>query len=578
MNANTLKPARRETIFQSLIVFFIFLSIDVIVFRDWLQMLYPLGDEFSLIVESRQVTSQWLFDGYSHYFTVYPEFFEPFTNFIRPVANGVYWLFSPWTAAHYRLQLILVNYGVHAAIAATCYFLGVTLENSKKYSFGLALVAFLAPAFWASEMPIFPSFALDGLAALFCLVGTYLLVTRFHWVGLIFFILAVFTKETALPIVAAVFVYSLLVRRVYLGVSALLILSLWAGVRFIAFGKFIGGTYSLNGIGGFLGLASRFYAFFLMPVGYTTAADIKAFVFERVFSGSLLFCVINSIFWILFLLLVKRLCPPGFSTSNFIMKLRIVEKISPRMHFWVLSLLGVVGSAVFFITIVGGGEARFTYVFLVCLLGVLSSAFPQIRERGYILFLLVGAFSVVGLLSISKLTETKNMYAMYYDASRALVNKLRAIGTQDRRVVVVNDPIGGFSKQNNIAKFAGMPGELIRGSSIRLDECRMEDVRSISTTLENISLNDKILKIDIPTCAKFEFEGANPKLVLANLEGSHLKRNNYTSYLVPEIRLGRTKVAGIEYVEDFGKTMTIRIKDSAVLYFDFGTKEWVYLP
>jgi hypothetical protein len=211
-------------------------------------------------------------------------------------------------------------------------------------------------------------------------------------------------------------------------------------------------------------------------------------------------------------------------------------------------------------------------------LGVLSSALPQIRERKYILFLLIGSFSVVGLLSISKPTTTKNMYAMQYDASRALVNKLRAIGTQDRRVVVVNDFVGGFSKQNNIAKFAGMPGELIRGSSIRLDECRMEDVRSISTKLENISLNDKILKIDIPTCAKFEFEGANPKLVLSNLEGSYLKRNNYTSYLVPELRLGRTKVAGIEYVEDFGRTMTVRIRDSAVIYFDFSVSEWVYLP
>jgi hypothetical protein len=220
LNTNILKSTRWEIFFQTLLLFFIFLSIDVIVFRDWLQMLYPLGDEFSLIVESRQVTLQWLFDGYSHYFKVYPEFFEPFTNFIRPVANGVYWLFSPWTDANYRLQLVLVNYGVHAAIAATCYFLGVTLENSKKYSFGLALLAFLAPAFWASLMPIFPSFALDGLAAFFCLLGTYLLVTRFHWVGFVFLILAVFTKETALPIVAAVIIYSMLVRRAYFGVSA----------------------------------------------------------------------------------------------------------------------------------------------------------------------------------------------------------------------------------------------------------------------------------------------------------------------------------------------------------------------
>ncbi len=209
---------------------------------------------------------------------------------------------------------------------------------------------------------------------------------------------------------------------------------------------------------------------------------------------------------------------------------------------------------------------------------MLASALPKITERKYILVLLIVSFSVVGFFSISKLSVTRDMYALQYDASRSLVDKLRTITNQGRRLVVVNDFVGGFSKQNNIAKFAGMPGEFIRGSSIRLDECRREDVRNISIILEKISSSDKIVKVDIPACAKFNFEGASPKLVLANLEGSNLKRNNYISYLVPEIRLGRTKASGIEYVEDFGGTMTVRIRDSALIYFDFGTSEWVYLP
>lgn len=274
---------------------------------------------------------------------------------------------------------------------------------------------------------------------------------------------------------------------------------------------------------------------------------------------------------------MKR-CSTGFSIFNFIKKYHVVEQTSPRMHFFILSLLGVACSDLFFMAIVGGGETRFAYVFLVSLLAVLSSAFPQINVRKYIMIILIVAFSVVVLLSISNLTDTRLLYAMHYRASRALVDKLRTTGNQNQRIVVVNDFVGQFSKQKNIAKFAGMSGELIRGSSIVLDECRMEDIRNISTKLEEISSNEKILKIDIPPCAKFEFDGANPKLIRANLEGWLLKRNNYISYLMPEISWDRLKVSELEYVEDFGKTMTVQIRDSAVIYFDFGANEWVYLP
>ena len=65
--------------------------------------------------------------------------------------------------------------------------------------------------------------------------------------------------------------------------------------------------------------------------------------------------------------------------------------------------------------------------------------------------------------------------------------------------------------------------------------------------------------------------------MLANLEGTRLKRNRRLSYVIPGLLLGRSKVTGIELIEDYGKTMTITVKDSDVIYFDFAKGRWEYL-
>jgi hypothetical protein len=83
-----------------------------------------------------------------------------------------------------------------------------------------------------------------------------------------------FTKETALPIVAAVVVYSLLARRVSFVVVAVLMVFACAGLRIIAFGQ-LAGVYAFNDVA-ISSLDYRVVTLFLLPVSYTTMADVKA--------------------------------------------------------------------------------------------------------------------------------------------------------------------------------------------------------------------------------------------------------------------------------------------------------------
>lgn len=105
----------------------------------------------------------------------------------------------------------------------------------------------------------------------------------------------------------------------------------------------------------------------------------------------------------------------------------------------------------------------------------------------------------------------------------------------------------------------------------------MNETQSISAKTLKSSQEEKILQVDLPMCAICDFEGASTRLLFANLEGNRLKRNDYISYLLPGFDLISSKATGIMNVKDFGKTMTVKIKNSLAIYFDFAVTRWVYL-
>ena len=532
---------------------------DLDLFRDWLAMLYPSGDEFSLMAESENSPWQWFAEGYSRYFVAYPEYFEPYSNFIRPVANALYRMFSCTDC--YRLQLELVNYAVHAGMAGGLYLIGIRLGNSKTYSLGLALAAFLAPAFWGSKMTIYPSFTLDGLAAALCLSAVYLLFTRYAWLGFVLLAAAAFTKEAALPIATAVAAYSIIFRRWAWTSMALSVLLFWAGVRFLAFGG-MGGIYSFYGDDGVQSLIARWVALRLLPISYPTVP------------GNWLFLACNIAVWILlFILLSNR----QFARNVWVSGRRFVEegKLDRPAHLQVLCAICVVFSAAYFALI--GGTARFSYVFYISFLAMLACAFPYARLRGLTLVLLICSSFAAALVSFDRLRSEKDYYATRYEAARDLVSELRASDKSGEPIFVVNDFVSGFSTEENVARVAGVRDKIYRGSSIQAIACSKSQMQAITTRVERDDGSVKILRIRLPGCARFSFEGAREDMILAHMSGSRLYRNLNIGYFIPGLRVLRERQTGKERIYDFGKTMTVIVKDSAVVYFDFPTGKWVYL-
>jgi hypothetical protein len=272
--------ARWLLLLETLCVLGFCVGCDALLFHYWIARLYPTGDEFSLIAQSQFAPWHWFAEGYSKYFIVYPEYTVPYANFIRPVANLVFRIFSNFHSG-YKLQLIAANYGVHGAIVCTLYAAAILLKKSRVAALSLALAAFLTPAFWASPMPLLPSFALDGIAAFFVLAAMLALAVRRDWLCVACLMLAVFTKETALPVACALMVYSLVSRKKLLFAGLLAALLAWAGVRLLAFGT-TSGVYEMSGSA----LSAKFVilrmvGLLFIPVSFMTRDAIKAAIQDR---------------------------------------------------------------------------------------------------------------------------------------------------------------------------------------------------------------------------------------------------------------------------------------------------------
>jgi len=553
----------------AVLVFVSFLGLDIWLFRSTWQVVYPLGDEFSLIAESSRLSFAWLLSGYSRYFIPYPEYFVPYTNFIRPTANLVYWVFAPWSATSYRGQLVIVNYGVHSAIAAGVFYASRRiLRNARGPALTLGVAAYAAAAFFNSSMPRHPSFALDGIAALCCLAAILFVATGRETAGVACLLVAVFTKEAALPVALAVAGYGAWFRRRGLLLATAAVVAAYAGLRWAAFGQ-------LGGVSGLhqpsirtIGL-STVYALSL-PFAYVARGSLKSAFLSGHFDVSLLFAVAN--------IGVAALCAKlawAYARTTNAWRVRNLDDFDDgNAPIAVLSLLSVVASTAFFILI--RGEARFAYVFFVALL-VFVAALPGDGSRR----VLIAGLAVVGslgpVIAARDAHGGDEIYAYQYRGAAALIATLNDLDPGGGPVYVVNDFVGGHASPRNVAAFAGVDYELRRGSSVVIWACPVSRLHEIAVTATRTEAGSSEVQISLPDCAGFDFEGANNDKLLAAISGGNVRRNSQIAYALPDIRISETPVFGGSRVESFGRRMTVMIQGGRVIYFDFGKGEWVLL-
>jgi|LakMenE18May11ns_1017448.scaffolds.fasta_scaffold9957937_3 hypothetical protein len=236
------------------------------------------GDDYSLIESSRSFDLYgWLFSGFSKYFYVF-EGSSPYTNFIRPVVNIVFWLNNqlfPEKPGLYFLSTILF-------ISIYCYLLiclsGFRLLGIVFISlFCLASPSIARDPFWS------PPFAFDVLAAAFILGAIYASLRNKLYISVCLLLLASFTKEIGLVACISFAIHSGIkavssaepVRRdkhfgwaiFYLAPAAI-----YAIIRYIGVG--IGGTYTTNNMGLYTLMLRVIELPFQFPLGLANPSSV----------------------------------------------------------------------------------------------------------------------------------------------------------------------------------------------------------------------------------------------------------------------------------------------------------------
>jgi hypothetical protein len=218
---------------------------------------FPIADQWALIANSHPAFAhplQWFSSGFSDYFVYDPAVSKPYANFIRPGFNGSFWLlglFLPPESGGYL-------YFVYAVLGLCSALVFLLIRQQSALGLGPALLlAALVPL----TPPLVPEIgtllvaysAFDPLAAALGLLAL-LAYARGRWrLTAALLLLALFTKETSLPVLGAVLVLSLWQwwrgrpRGSLLPTAVLALpLLLWLGLRLSVFGNPAGGVYVLG--------------------------------------------------------------------------------------------------------------------------------------------------------------------------------------------------------------------------------------------------------------------------------------------------------------------------------------------
>ncbi len=542
-----------------------FVTADALLFHSAWTRMYPIGDEFALISTSSHWSSDWFLAGYSKYFIVYPEWTSgAHFNLLRPVANLVYWCFTPFSEFRHQLQLLVVNYGVHALIGAGIFLVSALLiGNSWGASLALALAGYLAPAFFDSPMTVYPCYALDAIAALLGLGSVALVTLGRDLPAVAVFLLAVFTKESAVPLVAASFCFALLHRRRTLAIGCVANGALWLLLRWIAFGE-LGGTYSSDDLGARSALARIIANLPHLPMGNVDNLELRHMLTGGpLLNLSLLFVLVNG--------LIVLLLGVTLARRRWRSRPPVPGEDRRVATIFELALWGSALSVAFFATL--GGEVRYAYVFFTMFV-LLVASLPTSAGRQALQAILIIA-GVVGALSAVQ-AERGRLDALLarYQGSRDLIRTLADAPTAGGPIWVLDDFVGMFSAEPYLARFADHSGPVARLGSIDVSGCANSGLAAIASRVERVP-DGFLATVVLPRCARFAFEGIDGAL-LANLHGRTLARGTDLEYVFPHLATPmrpRQAPAAI----DFGDTVQIHLRANArLLYYDFSNRRWIF--
>ena len=186
--------------------------------RALIQGYYPTGSDLAVEVASTSLGGavrpwSWFTDGFHYYFQSYPEWVVAQSDFIRPLANALFWLNFQLFGTAFASQLVFA-YLAHAAMVGLAgYVAWRVFRLNRAFAVLAMLIAFLNPGYWsvndardsfaynsAPELLQYPVFQTEIICALL-MMGAFLAFVSSRFV--LFFLLAtvaLLLKETSLTV------------------------------------------------------------------------------------------------------------------------------------------------------------------------------------------------------------------------------------------------------------------------------------------------------------------------------------------------------------------------------------------
>lgn len=524
-------------------------------FISWYSHYRPFGDDPAVLVASAASPEDWFVHGFSRYFQVYPEWSVPSTNFLRPTVNGILWLDQILFGNHYIFYFLLF-YAGQVLLIWMVVRMALELGVRGKWLILLALLLAFEPAFYNFGL-FSASFQFDAWCGLFTVAAFFLLSRELYWLAVLSLLAAVFTKESALyaPVAAALTVAYGTRRRVLAG-TMLLPLAAWYGARRLAFGNF-----SVKGIDAIPNSARRILVsvttgILRWPSGFFKDADTHVTSVQDLlrYPSLPIFILINLFLWILL----------------FVVGLRLFRKDSPGLLTPFTVVIWLSGALCFAALV--AHDSRFggsLYPLELLLLAVTSAVLPISRLRRASLI----AICLMAPIFLWNMWRTGLAFEAARSSRDVMLRLMDGIEQNGRnaKVIYVLDSAPSFSAPEYLARFAGISGRIVVLS--QFDGC--VNGNGGSTSFSQRGASEIAIAVQLPTCAKLEFDGVRADILKRAGSGSIL-RGDFARYALPD-EMVAVNVAdpSLSFV-DPGRKLELTLDgfaahSSMLLYYDWTT-------
>ena len=590
-------------------------GIELWLFRDVWQSYHPANDDIALILHSTDFGQEpfwprvksWFTEGFSNYWYVFPEWSEPHTNYLRPGVNLAFFLLFALIGTWWSGYLIAC-YALYALVLVLTVDLAFRTYHLRGWPLVVVAIsmATTSSAWFNGELFFNPTFAFDAVVTAMIVLAFRAYLARNYFGMTLILAIAVFTKEAALAAAAAAFTGVLLhelplidprrarfvfgrrpaataaiespkqgfVRGLAIaGMVGLPVLA-WLALRWLAFGDQIGVAVASTGVHSPVLHYIRQLLEWPFNDGMINGESVSALRHRNLLAVSPGFyaqVAANAVFFVLVVVALWqrwRAIQATPATSP--------PVTNDRAHLfdscWWLLWLGLM----LLLTAVSPRIGHAVTVFAACIIGALWQDARQVWMRRASMALL----TVVAVTNVLTSIRLVNNGYLETNIERnrnqlALFALMREHAAPDRQLLVVNDFSSRYASNEDLRRFAGVPGRLTRLNSVGYLHDSMSHRRPpadfpIDSARIRREGDGIVVETQLPDYLRYQFEDVRYERLLQFRDGDSLTTMQ-CRYHFPDLTVALPQPI------DFGRLMRLSCTvygDFRVIYYDPGQRRY----